>query len=398
MTQTKHAAQASIVVNENWEIALQDALSQLGSGPVDLAFLFASSAYAEHYPELLRRARQETGASLLLGCSGQGIIGVGKEVEDTPSLSLLTLNLPGASFRPVRFTQEQLDKNLQPPDWHRELALSPEEINAWLIFADPFQMDCEGLIDAISSAYPGIPMLGGLASSDFVEQRTFIFWNEEIFTDGGIGLAIGGDYTVLPLVSQGCDPIGETWTITKVRDDAMIETISNRSASLMLTETFQNLRSDIQYRAQRNLLVGLAANEYVDNFERGNFLIRTLLGVDRRSGSIAIGALPRVGQTIQFQMRDADTADLDLKEMLQQTRKALANNPPVAALLCTCNGRGENMFAEENHDAALIERYLGPLPLVGLFCNGEIGPVGSKPYLHGFTASLAIFIKKPEPS
>ena len=123
-------------------------------------------------------------------------------------------------------------------------------------------------------------------------------------------------------------------------------------------------------------------------------MIRTLLGVDRRTGSIAIGAFPRVGQTIQFQMRDADTADLDLKELLKQARMVLVNNHPVAALLCTCNGRGENMFAEPNHDAGLIEHYLGPLPMSGLFCNGEIGPIGQKPHLHGFTASLALFVKK----
>ncbi|HEY4383150.1 MAG TPA: FIST N-terminal domain-containing protein [Ktedonobacteraceae bacterium] len=394
MSQLKPDAQAAIAANENWEAALQAVLSQIGPGAVDVVFLFASSAYAEHYPELLRGVLHATGASLLLGCSGQGIVGGGQELEDVPSLSLLTLSLPGTSFRAIRLTQELLDQELRPLDWQRKLALSPEDVNAWLLFADPFQMDCEGLIESLSTAYPGLPMVGGLASSDFVERRTFIFWNEEVFTDGGIALALGGDYTIMPLISQGCDPIGETWTITKVQDDGLIETISNRPALHMLTETFQGLRPDIQHRAQRNLLIGLAADEYLDTFERGSFLIRTLLGVDRRTGSIAIGAFPRVGQTIQFQMRDADTADLDLKELLKQARITLVNNRPVAALLCTCNGRGENMFAEPNHDASLVEHYLGPLPMSGLFCNGEIGPIGQKPHLHGFTASLALFVKK----
>ncbi len=394
MTQLKPAARAAISAHERWEQALDTALAQIGTDTVDVAFLFVSAAYSEHYPELLHRVRQATGASLLLGCSGQGVIGANQELEDVPALSLLTLDLPGTTFHAVRFTQELLDEALEPPALQQRLGLLPENINAWLLFADPFQMDCEQLLEALSAAYPDLPVVGGLASSDFVQQRTFLFWNEQIFHDGGIGLALSGDYTVFPLVSQGCEPIGETWTITKVQDDGLVETISHRPASHMLSETFQSLPPALQRRAQRNLLVGLAADEYLDTFARGSFLIRTLLGVDRRSGSLAIGAFPRVGQTIQFQMRDADTADLDLKELLKQVRSTLTHNLPVAALLYTCNGRGENMFAESGHDAALVEQFLNSPPLAGLFCNGEIGPIGKKSYLHGFTASLALFVKK----
>ncbi|HEU5381416.1 MAG TPA: FIST C-terminal domain-containing protein, partial [Ktedonobacteraceae bacterium] len=188
-------------------------------------------------------------------------------------------------------------------------------------------------------------------------------------------------------------PIGETWTITGVRDN-LITTISNRPAYDMLVETFKSLPPRVQQRAQRNLLVGLAADEYLETFHRGNFLIRPLIGVERGTGALSIGALPRIGQTVQFQMRDALAADLDLNELLDQVSATLGHQSPIAGLLCSCNGRGSGLFGTPNHDACAVARQLGPFPLAGLFCNGEIGPIGARPFLHGFTASLALLIQK----
>jgi small ligand-binding sensory domain FIST len=281
-----------------------------------------------------------------------------------------------------------------PLAWHNALDVQLDDVNAWLLFADPFHLEVEHLLDGLASAYGECPILGGMASSSNANaRRTHIFLNNEIFTDGGVGLAIGGPYTLLPLVSQGCEPIGETWTITGVRDN-LIQTISNRPAYDMLVETFKSLPHDIQQRAQRNLLVGLAADEYLDTFQRGNFLVRPLIGVERGTGALAIGALPRVGQTVQFQMRDARAADLDLNELLDQVNATLGQQLPIAGVLCSCNGRGVGLFETPNHDAGAIHRQMGAFPLVGLFCNGEIGPIGARPFLHGFTASLALLIQK----
>jgi small ligand-binding sensory domain FIST len=236
-------------------------------------------------------------------------------------------------------------------------------------------------------------MLGGLASFGPAERRTFVFLNGAVFDAGGVGLSIGGPYTIRPLVSQGCEPIGEPWMITGVQDN-IIQTISNRPAYDLLVETLESLPEEVQARAQNNLMVGLAADEYRESFGRGSFLIRPLLGIDPASGAIAIGAYPRLGQTIQFQMRDPDAADLDLKELLEKTRADLGEQQPVAGILCSCNGRGIGMFGEPHHDARVVASTLGMLPLAGLFCNGEIGPIGSRTFLHGFTASLALFVKK----
>lgn len=389
------AARAAIVTDEQWECALQQALASTAGLPTtDVAILFASSFYAEHFSAMLARLQQATGAPIILGCSGEAIIGQGLELENVPALSLLLLSLPGAILRPVRFTQAMIDVCETPLSWRARLDVQLNDVNAWLLFADPFRMEIEHLLDGLASAYGECPVLGGMASSSNQNaRRTHVFLNTEVFTEGGVGLAIGGPYTLYPLVSQGCEPIGETWTITGVRDN-LITTISNRPAYDMLVETFKSLPPRVQQRAQRNLLVGLAADEYLETFHRGNFLIRPLIGVERGTGALSIGALPRIGQTVQFQMRDALAADLDLNELLDQVSATLGHQSPIAGLLCSCNGRGSGLFGTPNHDACAVARQLGPFPLAGLFCNGEIGPIGARPFLHGFTASLALLIQK----
>ncbi len=394
MEKIKPIAQSAIVVDEQWDQALEQALEQIEGIPADVVFVFASGEYRGHFEEIVRRVRQEAGAPLVIGCSGQGIVGTDQELEDLPSLSLLALSLPETTLKPVHLTQAMLESCTHPQDWYNELGIDQEGVNAWLVFADPFRMDCEALVESFSHAYPGVPMIGGLASSSGEDRFTHIFLNDEVFADGAVALAISGEYTLLPLVSQGCEPIGEAWTITKVRGDGLIEGISNRSAYQVLIDTFQTLSPELQRRAQRNLLVGLAANEYQDSFERGSFLIRELRGVDRRLGVLSVSASPRVGQTIQFQMRDAAGADLDLRSLLSQTKARLQQNQPVAALLCTYAGRGIGMFAIPDHDAGVIARELGPIPVAGLFCNGEIGPMGGQTFLHSFTASIALFVKR----
>lgn len=389
------AARAAIVADPQWENALQQALEQTGDlEQIDAVVLFASSLYAEHYPAMLARIQEVTRTRLLIGCSTEAVVGQNLELHDTPALSLLALSLPGATLRPVRFTQAMIDTCETPFSWRSRLDLQLNDVNAWLLLADPFRMEVEQLIDGLASAYGECPILGGLASSSTPGARsTHVFLNQEVFSDGGVGLAIGGPYTLLPVVSQGSEPIGETWTITSVRDN-LIQTISNRPAYDMLVETFKGLPPDVQRRAPRNLLVGLAADEYLETFQRGNFLVRPLIGVERGTGALAIGALPRIGQTVQFQMRDATAADLDLTELLDQVSATLGHQLPIAGILCTCNGRGEGLFGVPHHDASAVSRQLGTFPLTGLFCNGEIGPIGVRPFLHGFTASLALLLQK----
>ncbi len=260
-------------------------------------------------------------------------------------------------------------------------------------FIDPFHLDSETWLRTWNEAYAPLPVFGGLASGDVNEQATQVYLNGDVFEEGGVAISVGGDVRLAGVTSQGCTPIGETWTLTRVEQN-IIHQIGNRPAYEVLAETFNHLSPDQQKTARGNLFIGLVVNEYLEDFHRGDFLIRNLLGADPRSGSIAVGALPRLGQTVQFQRRSKEAANEDMEELLTRARQQLGDTPIYGGCLCCCNGRGQNLFGRPNHDAQMVQQRLGPLGLAGFFCNGEIGPVGEKSFLHGYTASLALFVKK----
>lgn len=391
-------AAAAIAQHADWREALTDAVAQSALAPgesaaIDLVILFASADYAAEFPELLATAGRLTGAGVLIGCSGQGVIGLSREIEGRPALSLMCLSLPGAELQAFHISQSDLALCSEPQDWHGLTGVLPEDVNAWLALVDPFTLDAETLVDGLSAAYPGVPVIGGLASGDYRVRGTHVFLNDEAYNYGAILLAVGGPYTVRTIVSQGATPIGDTWIITSAHDN-IIETIAQRPAYEVLVETFRQLPPDMQRRAQRNLLIGLAMDEYKDEFHRGDFLIRNLLGYDPESGALAVGALLRVGQTIQFQVRDPAAADDDLRELLSRAKGELGERAPGAALMFCCNGRGAGLFGMPDHDASAVASHLGAIPLAGFFCNGEIGPVGERTFLHGYTASIALILPR----
>ena len=389
-------AEAAIAAAASWRDALDEVCRQLpllaSDTPIDLALLFVSDAYAPDFRDLVAEVKKRVDGGVLIGCSGQGIIGPGREIEGEAALSLQVFSLPGATLTPAHLTAQDVADAHFAQVWVEKLGqLRPDQVNAWLYFVDPYSVDGERLLELLATINRGVPLIGGLASGDAQRGGTAVFLNNEVFEEGAVGVAIGGAFTVRTVVSQGAAPIGETWTITQVEGN-VIETIGMRPALEVLSQTFNALSPELQDRARTNLLIGLAMDEYHDEFRRGDFLIRNLVGVDRESGSIAVGAYPRVGQTLQFQLRDPVAADEDLRELLIRARLELGDQEPAGALLCSCTGRGVGLFGQPDHDAQAVAERFGELPLAGFFCSGEIGPVGDRNYLHGFTASIGLIL------
>jgi len=360
---------------------------------VDLALLFMSPQLFASAPQLLELFRVHAQAPLLAGCSSGSLIAGCEEIEDNAGLVLGLYSLPGATLKAVRFTQQQLDESSGPAYWHHETEVTPEQTNGWLCFVDPFHIEADAWLRAWNEAYAPRPILGGLASGDGSSQRTQLYLNGEVYEEGGVAISVGGQVALASVISQGCTPIGETWTITRAERN-LIHEIGNRPAYEVLAETFSSLTADQQKQAQGNLFVGLVMNEYREEYHRGDFLIRNLLAVDPSTGTIAIGAYPRPGQTMQFQCRLALAGTEDITALLQRAGKQLAGHRLYGGCLCSCNGRGRRLFGEPSHDARRVQEQLGPLGLAGFFCNGELGPVGEKNFLHGYTASLALFVTR----
>ena len=329
--------------------------------------------------------------SLLLGCSSSSLICNEFEFEQTEGLVLGLYTLPGANLHPFHVTATQIQDANGAGYWHHELGLTPEDIHGWLMFADPFHADLDRWIRGWDEAYTPKPILGGLASGHSGDSRTKLFLNGEIYDQGLVAVAFTGAVGLQGLISQGCTPIGQTWTITRVDGNRILE-IGNRPAYQVLVETFEQLDPKARELSRGNLFVGLVINEYLEEFGRGDFLIRNLLAADPESGGLIVGAWPRAGQTLQFQRREGNAAKEDLALLLANTKQQLKNRRILGGCLCSCHGRGTGLFGEENQDASSIQEHLGPLAVAGFFCNGEVGPVGDHSFIHGYTASLALFV------
>ena len=381
--QTANAgASAAVGFEAEWESACESALRGMDlSVTPDLLMVFIDSRFASDYSAIISRLRESTGARHLIGASGQSVIGSSLEAEEGSAIAVLGLSLPGAEFTPLAIDPESMTDNLFDP-----IQDGPD---VWLMFSNPFTVITDRLVGHLQQLRPEIVLLGGMASSHRQQVGCGVFIDDQALTSGAVMMGLSG-VSVKPVVAQGAEPLGQPWIVTDCEANT-VKTLGSRPALEVLQETLMELDDETRDRATRNLLVGLAMNEYKETHERGDFLIRNVMGADRESGVVAINAVPRVGQTFQFQFRDAQAADDDLRTRLSDLRDALQPEEEVlGALLCSCNGRGRGLFGEPDHDASALSEIFGPVPTAGFFCNGEIGPVGGENYLHGFTASIAV--------
>jgi len=366
---------------------------QLQSPHVSLGLVFMTPRFFSEAQQVLEILRVHAQIPLLAGCSSTSLVAGDQELEDNPGLVLALYSLPGAKLSGTYFTQSQVEEAGETGYWQGLTQVAPEDSNGWLAFIDPFHLDSESWLRSWNESYAGSPVFGGLASGVFADQLTQVYLNGEVYEEGGVAIAVGGDVKLTGVISQGCTPIGDTWTLTRVEQN-LIHMIANRPAYEVLSETVNEMSPAEQKKVRGNLFIGLVVNEYLEDFHRGDFLVRNLLGGDPQTGVLAVGAMPRAGQTMQFQRRDAAAASEDMSELLGRAQTKLGGATVYGGCLCCCNGRGKHLFGESGHDAQLVQKQFGGIGLSGFFCNGEIGPVGEKNFLHGYTASLALFVKK----
>ena len=346
------------------------------AGGASIAFAFASADWQPHLKDFIEILQVEGHARSVVGCSADGIIGTGEEDENVSGFSVLFLNLPQASVSTYVINSDfQIPRGLRTD-------------GCWILMGHPARLHAQMLLEDMNRVYPGMPVFGGMAGGGWQTDSIFHFQNG-VDTDEAAGLAVHlAGVKVSGIVSQGCQPIGEPFTITRAEEN-LVYAVGGRRAYDVLVETFEALPDEDKPTARGNIMAGLAASEYREEFRRGDFLIRNIIGGDPLSGAIKLGAVPRVGQTLQFQLREKDAADEDLR--IQCSETLLREGPPLGALLFCCGGRGEHLFGVPNHDAGIIADTFGPLPVAGFFANGEFGPVAGVNFVHGYTASTAVF-------
>jgi small ligand-binding sensory domain FIST len=365
------------------------ARAQLGTRP-ELACVFFSPHHAGDGELIARTLAERLETNAVIGCLGESIVGTGREVELEPALSLWLADFGGAvEIEPFHLIPEVGREGPTLFGWPDGLVDCDPAASALLTFADPHTFPVSELFfPRVQADYPGLPVVGGMSSGAMAPGQTVLVHGNETAYAGAVGVLLRGSRKWRTVVSQGCRPIGRPLVVTKGCDN-IIQELSGRSPLEYLQELYDALPAADQQLFRRGLHIGLVTSEYRDTFGRGDFLVRNLYGIDRETGSLVVTDRIRVGQTVQFQLRDADTADDDLRELLRADKAA--HGAARGALLFTCNGRGSRMFQMPHHDAATIQEEVGPIPTAGFFAAGELGPVGGVNYIHGFTASAVLF-------
>ncbi len=386
---------SSVTAAEDAERAVDELLGPIDArvtpGMVDLAFLFVTKHFTEDLADIADRIGSALGGAVLVGCTVEGTIGHDKELERVPSMSLLAAEMPDVVIRPFYMNQRDLESIRRPPDWERFVGVSPESRPTFIAMSDPFRMAVHHLVDQLNDAYPSAPLIGGVASAARMPGQNRLILNGDLFNEGTIGVALTGRLIVETAVSQGCRPIGKPFVVTGGERN-VIRQLGGRSSLERLRDVLAGLPEKDERLVRESLFIGRVIDEYKDRFSRGDFLIHNIIGVDRRNGAIAIAGHARVGTTVQFHVRDAAGADEDLRAILAP----FTETGVQGALLFGCNGRGTRMWSEPGHDVGVFRELLGDVPVAGFFCGGEFGPVGGRNFVHGFTASLALFHEPPD--
>lgn len=353
---------------------LGQVLDAVGPEP-DLAAVFVTAPIAAALDEIVDAIGAVLAPRLLFGSSAVSVIGNAREVEERPAIALWAAKVPDAT--PVR-----LDAARALDGW--EVAGIPADLHdgTLVVLADPFSFPLEGLLPRLGVVAPELTVIGGLASAARAPGGNRLVLDGRIHLDGAVAVHLPPG-AVDAVVSQGCRPVGEPFIVTAAEGNVVLG-LGGRPAVERIGELLTDGDDEVRGLVRQGLHLGVVVDERRLDFRRGDFLVRAVLGIDRGRGGVAAGAAVAVGQTVQFQVRDARTASEDL-------RMALEGRSARGALLFTCNGRGSQLFDVPDHDASTAHELLGAPAVAGMFCAGEIGPVGPGNHLHGFTASLALF-------
>ncbi|MDG2053834.1 MAG: FIST N-terminal domain-containing protein [Phycisphaerales bacterium] len=362
---------------------LHDALG----GKVDLVISFASFHHRAALQEGGELLRTTLNPDVNVAVTTEGVVGCGTELEGLAGWSTLALQLPGVDLQPWRI---ELDQSM-PEDLNEvsELIGYGPDYRSTILLADPFTTQVPKILGAMSACAPSgrpMPVVGGLISGASQAGHNVLLLNDQLTNTGAVGISLSGDIEVDCLVSHGARPIGEPLVITKANQNMILE-LGGKKATEVLQRLPQSIAPSDHELLKNGVLIGIAISEYKEHLGRGDFMVRNVLGVQNETGAVVIGEVPRVGQTVQFMVRDSNTATEDLQLLLDSQ---VLKSDPLAALLFTCNGRGRRLFEEENHDISIIDERLGKRPVTGFFASGEIGPVAGRPFLHGHAATLAI--------
>jgi small ligand-binding sensory domain FIST len=359
--------------------AAQRARATLEGHRCDIVLVFASGHHLASPEATLEGVGEALAPPQLVGCGAGGVLGAGREVEEGTAVAVWAAALGGGEAEVFHA------EAMEGPEGTAVVGMPAGGASAIVLLPDPYSFPA----DAVVGEMGDVPVLGGVSSARTLDGGAALFCGDEVKADGAVGVAFAG-VDVHAAVSQGAAPIGPEMTVTSA-EGHMIHELAGRPALNALRDAVAGLPESEREMVAEGLLLGMVVDAGKPEFERGDFLVRALLGADPDTGAIAVGAPVEAGEVVRLHVRDAGSADSDLREVLARERRRMGGAAPAGALMFTCNGRGRDMFGDADHDALAADAALAGAPVAGFFAAGEIGPVGGRTHLHGFTATLAVF-------
>ena len=374
---------AALSEHPNAAVATGDVVGRVLEGlgdasePPDLAMVFVTPAHASELQEIVATVNATLRPTAMLGCAAISVVGGEREVERGPGISLW-------AGRTGAVTAFHLEVGPSPDGltftgWPDAI---PDDASALLLIPDPFSFPTDDLLRRMAEDRPGMPVVGGMASVARAPGGNRLVINDEVVTSGAVGAFLGAGVEVTTVLSQGCRPVGSPFVVTRAEQNIVYE-LGGRPAVERLQEVAAELSDADRELLASMVQIGRVIDEHKLDFVPGDFLVRNVVGADPNSGALQVGDIVEVGSTAQFQVRDATSADQDL-------RRLISGRPAQAALVFTCNGRGTHLFPEPHHDAMVVSESLAGAPVAGMFCAGELGPIGGHNFTHGFTASVLL--------
>ncbi|MBL8860950.1 MAG: FIST C-terminal domain-containing protein [Planctomycetes bacterium] len=384
---------SALSVSSRSDDAFREVVAGLSEGLAgarpDLVLAFVSHHHGSAIDDLGPRLAQALGTRVVIGCTGESIVGSTREVENGPALSAFAGCLPETIVRPFATTAEAEGETTLRFEGMPEVH-DPARASI-LVLADPYTFPAGEFLEILNDKLAGVPAMGGMASGGSGPGQNLLFTQDGVVEGGAVGVVLEGEIEIRPVVSQGCRPVGKPFVITGTRENAVLK-LGGRPALEVLVEVAKGLTPAEQKLLERGPFLGLAVDARKSTFERGDFLVRGILGLEQEERAIVVadGSI-RNGMTVQFLVRDAGTAGEDLGHLVRERGGSATDPREMGALLFTCNGRGARMFGRPDHDVGCVLSAFGaPIPVAGFFAAGEIGPVGGQNFLHGFTASVAV--------
>jgi small ligand-binding sensory domain FIST len=367
------------------------ALAQAGISRATGALCFATTAYGAAYPMILRTVASEANTREVAGCSSMGVIAGETEIESGPALAVLVFGGNEDEIHATRFFVPTLRGRAAGVAAEVAAAVRPQlgKTNLLILFADTYNFEAEATLDALAAELPGVAIVGGGASEDGSIGETFVFSGDTISSNAVSGMLLAGDFDLTMANSIACGLIGTAHRVTAARDNILIE-LDGRPAYKVFAEAAGPLAADLR-RALAYVFVAVPVYENAQTIERGQFVVRNIVGASEEHGVIAVAFQPKVGDTVGFVLRDAERSRADLKATLDELSDRLyEKTPPAFGLYFDCVSRGAGLYNIPGHDSAYIRRALGPVPIAGFFTGFEIGRLAEQTSLLQYSGVLAL--------